>query len=238
MYWEYYLLGIILLPGIIFSIVMQSRVQSTYKKYSQVLGAKGLTGAEVVKRILDVNGISDVEVRSIAGDLSDNYNPKTKVISLSNSVYNGTTIADLGVAAHECGHAVQHAKNYFPAKLRNVLAVAGNITSKLFWPIIIIGLILDFGYAMTAGKVVLFAGVAVFGLSLLFSLCTLPVELDASNRAIESLVQVGALDAMEVKGARQVLNAAAWTYIAAILMSILELLRFVLAFVISSKRDD
>ena len=238
MYWEYYLLGIILLPGIIFSLVMQAKVQSTYKKYRQVLGAKGLTGAEVVRKILSINGINDVDVVAINGELTDNYNPRTNVISLSNDVYNGTTIADLGVAAHECGHAVQHAKGYFPAKLRNVLAVAGNITSKLFWPIIIIGMILDFGYAMAAGKIVLYAGIAVFGLSLLFSLCTLPIEFDASNRAITSLVEVGALDQMEVKGAKQVLNAAAWTYIAAILMSILELLRFVLAFVISAKRDD
>ena len=238
MYWEYYLLGIILLPGIIFSIVMQAKVQSTYKKYQQVLGSKGLTGADVVKKILNMNGINNVRVESISGDLTDHYNPKTNVISLSESVFYGTTIADLGVAAHECGHAVQHAKNYAPAKLRNVLAIAGNIASKLFWPIIIIGLILDIGYAMTAGKIVLIAGIVVFGLSLLFSLCTLPVELDASKRAISSLVAVGALDEMEVKGARQVLNAAAWTYIAAILMSILELLRFVLAFVLSAKRDD
>lgn len=238
MYWEYYLLGIILLPGIILSLCMQAKVQSTYRKYSQVLGSKGLTGAEVAQRILAHNGISDVVIHKIKGELTDYYSPKEKVLALSSQVYSGTTIADLGVAAHECGHAIQHAKNYAPVKIRNVLAVVGNVTSKLFWPIVIIGLILDLAYASFAGKIILIAGVAVFGMSLLFTLCTLPVELDASKRAIVSLVEVGALDEMEVKGSKQVLNAAAWTYIAAVIMSILELLRFVLAFVLATKRDD
>ena len=238
MYWEYYLLGIILLPGIIFSLCMQAKVQSTYRKYSQVLGSKGLTGAEVAKKILAYNGIDDVSINKIQGELTDYYSPKEKVLALSSQVYSGTTIADLGIAAHECGHAIQHAKNYAPIRLRNFLAVAGNITSKLFWPIVIIGFILDIAYASVAGKIVLVAGLVVFGMSLLFTLCTLPVELDASKRAISILVDVGALDEMEVKGAKQVLNAAALTYVAALVMSILELLRFVLAFVIATKRDD
>lgn len=238
MFWEYYLLGIILIPGIIFSLCMQTKINSTYKKYSIVLGSKGLTGAEVAKIILNRNGIYDVDVVKIKGELTDNFNPRTKTVSLSTQVYMGTTIADLGVAAHECGHAIQYAKNYFPSKIRTLLAVAGNVASKLFWPIVILGLILDLGYASTAGKFVLIAGIAVFGISLLFTLSTLPVELDASKRAISTLVEVGALDEMEVKGAKQVLNAAAWTYVAAIVISILELLRFILAFVLTVKRDD
>ena len=231
LYWEYYLMGIILLPGIILAIWAQSKVTLTYKKYNKVLGAKGYTGAEVVEKMLQANGINDVTISQISGELTDNYNPRTKVISLSQNAYSGTTIADLGVAAHECGHAIQHAKNYAPLKFRTFLAVASNISSKLLWPLIIVGLIFGVAYQTTFGTVVLYAGISFFGLSVLFSLITLPVELNASKRAIKSLVDVGALDEMEVKGAKSVLNAAALTYVAALVVSILELLRFVLVFV-------
>lgn len=235
MYFEYYLMGIIILPGIIFAIWAQSRVSGAYSNYSKVIGAKGLTGAQVAEKILHANGIYDVEIRQISGELSDNYNPRTKVISLSHQVYTGTTIADLGVAAHECGHAVQHAKNYAPLKIRSVLAVASNISSHLLWPLVFVGLILGFAVESQAGTIVLWAGVIFFGLSLLFSLITLPVELNASKRALKSLVEVDALDSMEVVGAKSVLNAAALTYVAATVVALLELLRFVLVF---ARRDD
>lgn len=235
LYWEYYLMGIILLPGIIFSIWAQARVSNAYSKYSKVLGSKGITGAEVVKQMLDVNGIQDVTIRQIDGELSDNFNPRTKVISLSKDVYNGSTIAALGVAAHECGHAIQHAKNYVPAKARGALVTVSNISSRLLWPIIIIGLLLDFGLETVYGRVVLWCGVAVFGLSLIFSLVTLPVELDASRRAVNSLVELNVLDGMEVKGAKEVLTAAALTYVATVVVSILELVRFLLIF--TRRRD-
>ncbi len=230
MYWEYYLMGIIVLPAIIFSIWAQAKVSSAYSEYSKVLGAKGLNGAQVAEKILRANNIHDVQVVQIGGELSDNYNPRKKVISLSNDVYNGTTIAALGVAAHECGHAVQHAKKYAPLKIRNIFAVATNISSKLLWPLIFLGLVLGFAVNSPAGKIVLWSGVIVFGLSFLFSLITLPVELNASKRALASLVEVDALDEMEVIGAKAVLRAAALTYVAAMLVSLLELLRFVLIF--------
>ena len=235
LYWEYYLMGIIILPGIILAIWAQSKVSITYSNYSKVLGSKGLTGAEVVQKMLNSKGLSDVQITQIGGELTDNYNPRTKVISLSHKVYSGTTVADLGVAAHECGHAIQHAENYAPAKIRNILAVASNITSRLLWPLVFIGLFVGFGLQSAYGLIILYAGVAVFGLSFLFSLVTLPVELDASKRALSALVQIGALDDMEVIGAKKVLNAAALTYVAALLISLLELLRFILVF---AKRDD
>lgn len=224
-------MGIIVLPGIILAIWAQAKVSSTYSKYSKVLGAKGMTGADVVSRMLAVNGINDVSVTQIGGELTDNYNPRKKVISLSRNVYTGTTIADLGVAAHECGHAIQHAEKYGFFTFRNVIAVATNISSKLLWPIVFLGLILGFAVESPAGKIVLIAGVAIFGLSFLFSLITLPVELNASKRALKSLVSIGALDEMEVKGAKSVLSAAALTYVAAVVVSMLELLRFILIFI-------
>ena len=225
LYWEYYLMGIIILPGIILAIWAQSKVSITYSNYSKVLGSKGLTGAEVVQKMLNSKGLSDVQITQIGGELTDNYNPRTKVISLSHKVYSGTTVADLGVAAHECGHAIQHAEIYAPAKIRNIL----------LWPLVFIGLFVGFGLQSAYGLIILYAGVAVFGLSFLFSLVTLPVELDASKRALSALVQIGALDDMEVIGAKKVLNAAALTYVAALLISLLELLRFILVF---AKRDD
>lgn len=235
LYWEYYLMGIIVLPGIILAIWAQAKVSSTYSKYGKVLGASGLTGAEVVQRMLNAKGISDVSITQINGTLTDNYNPTKKIISLSRDVYTGTTIADLGVAAHECGHAIQHAEKYGLFRFRNVVAVASNISSKLLWPIIVFGLILGFAVESPYGKFVLYAGVILFGLSFIFSLITLPVELNASKRALKALVDIGALDEMEVVGAKQVLKAAALTYVAAVLVSLLELLRFILIF---ARRDD
>ena len=235
LYWEYYLMGLIVLPGIIVAIWAQAKVSSTYSKYGKVLGASGMTGADVVSKMLAVKGVNNVSIAQISGTLTDNYNPRTKVISLSRDVYTGTTIADLGVAAHECGHAIQHAEKYGFFTFRNIVAVATNISSKLLWPIVFLGLILGFAVESPAGKFVLIAGVVIFGLSFLFSLITLPVELNASNRALKLLVEVGALDEMEVVGAKQVLKAAALTYVAAVLVSLLELLRFVLIF---ARHDD
>ena len=230
LYWEYYLMGIIVLPGIIFALYAQAKVSSAYANYSKVLGAKGFTGEQVVRKMLEANGINDVEIARINGELTDNYNPRTKVISLSNKVYSGSTIADLGVAAHECGHAIQHAKNYAPMQFRNFVAVATNISSKLLWPLVAIGLFLGFAVNSPYGKIVMWSGIIIFSLSFLFSLITMPVELNASKRALLALVEIDALDEMEVVGARAVLNAAALTYIASVVVSLLELLRFILIF--------
>ena len=230
LYWEYYLMGIIVLPGIIFAIYAQAKVSSAYSNYSKVLGAKGYTGEQVVRKMLEVNGIEGVEIARINGELTDNYNPRTKVISLSNKVYSGTTIADLGVAAHECGHAIQHAQNYAPMKFRTFVAVLSNVSSRLLWPLVAIGLFLGFAVNSPYGKIVMWSGIIIFGLSFIFSLITLPVEINASKRALSALVQVEALDEMEVVGAKAVLNAAALTYVASVVVSLLELLRFILIF--------
>ena len=239
-YIQYTLLGIILLPGLIFSIITSARVNSTFNKYSQVLSSKGYTGAMVAKKLLESEGIYDVEVIKNGNvGLTDNYNPETKVISLSNKVYDSMSIASLGVAAHETGHAIQHAKGYAPLKVRSVLAKTSTIISTFVWPLIVIGIILDFAYVGGfVGKAFLWAGVGFFSLSLIFSLVTLPVELDASKRALSLLVSCGALDEMEVKGAKKVLSAAAMTYVAAIVVSILQLLRFVIFFLLNSRRSD
>lgn len=239
-YWEFYLLGIILLPGIILATWAQIKVSSTYKKYSEVIGYRGLTGADVAKEILTSEGILDVEVLGVGGsELSDHYNSKTKKINLSQSVYAGTSIAALGVAAHEAGHAIQDAKGYKPLKLRSALAKASTITSSLLWPLVIMGIIFNFAYVGGLwGQIFLWAGCAFFGISVIFSLITLPVEYNASNRALKLLVATGCVDDMEVQGAKQVLNAAALTYVAALIVSILSLLRFVLFFFMNSRNRE
>lgn len=228
-------MGIILLPGIIFAIWTQSRVTNAYSKYSKVLCAKGYTGKDVALKMLQANGLNDVRVGIVDGELTDNYNPRTKKVSLSKNVYYSNTIAALGVAAHECGHAIQHAKNYAPAKVRVALVTVSNISSAILWPIVFLGLILGFAVESPAGKIVLWSGVIIFGLSLLFSLITLPVELDASKRAIKSLVELDVVDSTEVIGAKEVLNAAALTYVASVVVSLLNLLRFILVF---ARRND
>ncbi len=236
-YLEYTLMGIILIPGLIFAMVASARVKTTFNKYDQVLSSKGLTGAQVVQKILDAEGIFDIQVqKGNTSELVDNFNPKTKVITLSNKVYEGTSISAIGVAAHETGHAVQLAKGYKPMKIRTALAYTSNFLSMFVWPLIIIGIVLDFAYVGgVVGKTFLWVGVAFFGVSTLFSLITLPVEFNASNRALKLLVSTGCVDEMEVKGCKKVLSSAAMTYVAALVVSILELLRFVLFFLVRSR---
>ena len=237
-YIEYTILGIVLLPGLIFAIYTSTKVNTTFSKYSTVLASKDLTGAMVAKKIMEAKGIFDVTiVKSENTELVDNFNPETKVVTLSKKVYDGTSIASLGVAAHEIGHVIQHAEGYTPIKIRSVLAKTSTIFSYLVWPLIVVGIVLDFAYiGGVFGKTFLWCGVAFFGLSLVFSLVTLPVELDASKRALDLLVQTDCLDDTEVLGAKKVLKSAAMTYVAAIVVSLLQLLRFLLYFVLSSKR--
>lgn len=237
-YWEYYLLGIILLPGIIMASWAQVKVTSTYNKFSQVLSSKGYTGAEAARAILKSQGITGVEVvRSHKGHLSDHYDPREKVVALSADVYDGTTIAALGVAAHECGHAIQHANKYMPLMVRRLLVGVSNVSSYLLWPLVVVGLILNFAYIGGVwGDILMFSGVAFFGISVIFQLVTLPVEYNASTRALEHLVGTGIVDSMEVQGAKKVLSAAALTYVAALVVALLNLLRFVLFF-LNNRRD-
>lgn len=238
-YLEYTLLGIILLPGLIFAIITSARVNTVFNKYSQVLSSKGLTASQVAKIILEKQGIYDVKVvKNESSELTDNYNPQTNIITLSSKVYDSTSISALGVAAHEVGHAIQQAESYAPIKIRTTIAKASNVISMFVWPLIIIGIVLDFAYiGGIVGKAFLWAGVVFFGMSLIFSLITLPVEFNASNRALKLLVDTGCVDEMEVKGAKKVLSAASMTYVAGVVVSILQLLRFILFFLLNSRRD-
>ena len=219
MYFDYtYILVII---GIVISAAASLNVQSTYRKFSGISNSKGLRAEECAAQILRDAGIYDVKIERIAGNLTDHYSPGEKVLRLSQSVYGSTSVAALGVAAHECGHAIQHQVGYAPLKLRSISVPAANIGSMLSWQINIIGLILGhMGLAQL--------GVILFTFVVLFQLITLPVEFDASSRALKILNANAILTGGELNGARKVLAAAALTYVAALLTSILQLLRLVL----------
>ena len=230
----YYIMGIIMLPGIIFASIAQAKIYSAYHEYSQIQTKKQKTAKEVAREVLDKNNLQDVSIKKISGDLTDNFNPKTNEVSLSEKVYDSTTIAGVGVALHEVGHAIQHAENYAPARMRLTLVPILNVFSQLLWPLVIIGLIISFvaGFDNTVGRVFIGAGIAFFALSAIFSLITLPTELDASKRAKKELLATNNMDEEEIEGAKKVLDAAALTYVAALVVSILTLLRFVLTILI------
>lgn len=235
-YLTYYLMGLILIPGIIYSIIVSSKVQSTFKTFSTVASKKGITAKEASRIILQNAGITDVEIKPTSGNLTDNYNPSNKTLNLSEPVYNSTSISALGVAAHEAGHAIQHAEGYAYLKVRSFLVVLNNIASSLLWPMVIIGIILSALAYTAVGNVFLWIGVGTFALSMIVSLVTLPVEFNASKRALTCLVNNGILDQTEVKASKLVLDAAAKTYVAGLVVSILALLRFVLAILVT--RDE
>lgn len=219
MYWDNtYILVII---GAIISAIASLNVTNTFRKFSRYSNGKGLTAEDCAAVIMQSAGIYDVRIERIRGSLTDHYSPKEKVLRLSESVYGSTSIAALGVAAHECGHAIQHKEGYFPLKLRSVSVPMANIGSKLSWPIILIGLIL--GY-MGLARI----GVFMFTFVVLFQLITLPVEFDASRRALKILKDNNLLIGGELKGASKVLKAAALTYVASLLSSVLQLLRLIL----------
>lgn len=219
--WTY----ILVLIGAVLCMVASARVNSTYRKYARVRSMSGMTGAEAAQRILNQNGIYDVQVEHVRGNLTDHYDPSAKVLRLSDSVYGSSSVAAIGVAAHECGHAVQHQQNYSPLKIRSALVPVANIGSRLGLPIVILGVI--FG---GAGSVLAQIGIWVFSAAVLFQIVTLPVEFNASNRAMQMLSQYGILGQQEVGHVRRVLSAAALTYVAAAASSILQLLRLVLLF--------
>ena len=219
MYWDYtYILVII---GAIISAIASWNVTNTFRKFSRFSNGKGLTAEDCAAVIMHSAGIYDVRIERIRGSLTDHYSPREKVLRLSESVYGSTSVAALGVAAHECGHAIQHKEGYFPLKLRSVSVPVANIGSKLSWPIILIGLIL--GY-MGLARI----GVFLFTFVVLFQLITLPVEFDASRRAMKILEQKKLLIGGELKGASKVLKAATLTYVASLLSSVLQLLRLIL----------
>ena len=213
-----YLLVII---AFLFSMYAQLQISSTYNKYSRVANRRGYTGAQVATLMLQNAGIYDVKVQRIAGQLTDHYDPRTKTLRLSQGVYDSTSVAALGVAAHETGHAIQHDVSYAPLVLRSLFVPIANFGSKLSWPLIVIGLLFN-GHT---GTTLLMLGVLFFSLSVAFTLITLPVEFDASSRAITLLVDQNFLDSDEIGGAKKVLRAAAMTYVAAAFAAIAQLLR-------------
>ena len=236
MYWEYILMGVILIPGIIFAIVAQSKVNSTYNKYSKVLAQSGVTATQAARRVLDAAGLENVAIKTIEGKLTDYYSPKEKVVALSQQGANSASVAALGIALHEVGHAIQHEKNYFPLKFRNFVVGLSNVASKLLWPIVIVGLLLNFVWLEGFwGDLLLWAGVGFFGLAVVLNLATIPVEYNASNRALAILKETKILNEQELPGCKKVLRAAGLTYVAALVMAVLNLFRFLLIFI---RRDD
>ncbi len=215
---------ILVLIGVIISLWASAKVKTTYAKYSRVRSMSGMTGAQAAERILYSAGIYDVRIEHVRGDLTDHYDPRNRVLRLSDTVYGSTSVAAIGVAAHECGHAVQDQKDYAPLRIRNSLVPVANFGTMAAWPIIIAGLI--FG----SSSFLINLGILLFSLGVLFQLVTLPVEFDASRRAIEMLGSQGILYGDEVRQTRKVLSAAAMTYVAAAAAAILSLLRLLILF--------
>lgn len=229
----YFLMGyfnylIFMLPAIVVSMWAQFKVKSTFSKYSEVLSKSNVTGASAAKKVLENGNVEDVNIAQVEGDLTDNFNPKTNSISLSNSVYGSTSVASIGVAAHEAGHALQYANNYFPLKLRSFMVPATQIGSTLSFPIIL------FGFMFSFRPMVLF-GIILFSLVVLFSIVTLPVEFNASARAVASLKESDILTTEELSMVKKVLTAAAMTYVAATFTALWQLLRLILIF--GGRRD-
>lgn len=225
--WTYFLV----LIGAVLSIIASVRVNTTFNKYAKVRSMTGMTGAEAAQRILQYNGIYDVQIRQVSGNLTDHYDPRNKTLNLSDSVYGSASVAAVGVAAHECGHAIQHKEGYGPLKLRSALVPAANIGSRLGIPIILLGIIFSYNYLLIQ------VGIWVFALAVLFQVVTLPVEFNASSRAVQALDQMGILAGQEVGQCRKVLSAAAMTYVAAAAAAILQLLRLILLFGGNRRRD-
>lgn len=220
---------ILVLIGAVLSIIASARVNSTFQKYARERSLSGMTGAQAAETILRSRGIHDVRVEHIRGNLTDHYDPSRKVVRLSDSVYSSSSVAAIGVAAHECGHVMQHHEGYAPLNIRTALVPAANIGSRLGIPIIIVGLILG------SNPLLVNIGIWVFSIAVLFQIVTLPVEFDASRRALVCIEQYGIVTSDERRKSAKVLKAAAYTYVAAAAASILQLLRLVMLF---GKRDD
>lgn len=216
----------------VISMIASAKVSSTYHKYDKVRSATGMTGAQAAERILHSAGIYDVSVEHIRGELTDHYDPRNKVLRLSDATYGSASVAAIGVAAHECGHAIQHQKEYAPLKFRSALVPVANLGSRLGIPIILIGFI------FSAVSFLVPVGILVFSLAVLFQIVTLPVEFNASKRALVLLKKQGILGEQEVQQSRKVLTAAALTYVAAAAASIVQLLRLILIFGGGRRRDN
>lgn len=230
-YWDpTYILVVI---GAVICMIASARVKGTFNKYSQLRSMSGMNGAQVAQRVLQAAGIYDVQVRHVSGSLTDHYDPRTKTVDLSDPVYNATSVAALGVAAHECGHAIQHAKSYAPLSIRSALVPIANFGSMLAWPVILIGLFFN----TRSSGLIIDIGILLFSAAVLFQLVTLPVEFDASRRALVMLRTQGILADDELKYTRRVLKSAALTYVASAAAAILQLLRIILI-TNGRRRDD
>lgn len=220
-FWGFDRTYLLLIIGMVLSLMASAKLKSTFSVYRKVRSASGLTGAEAAQRILRSAGIYDVQVVPIQGSLTDHYDPQKKILGLSQDVYGQTSLAAVGVAAHECGHAIQHANNYALLNLRSAIVPAANIGANISWPLFLAGLIFSIQPLLTMG-------ILLFSLAVLFQLVTLPVEINASSRALRMLQTAGILSPDENRGARKVLTAAALTYVAALASSILQLLRLII----------
>ena len=230
--WTYMVL---VLPCIILSLWASSNVKSTFNRYSKQYSSRRITGAEAANRVLSANGVTGVRIERVSGNLTDHYDPKTNVIRLSDSVYDSTSTAAIGVACHEAGHAVQYAKSYGPIKLRAAVIPVTNFGSRIAMPLILLGLLLS--AFMEASYTLVYLGIACPGLSLVFQLITLPVEFNASRRAMQAIERVNILTDEEQKGARKTLTAAALTYVAATAVALSQLLRLLVIFGGRRRRD-
>lgn len=218
---------LILIPGLIIAAYAQSKVSSTYNRYLRVPNTRGLTGAETARHILDRNGMNHVQIELVGGKLTDHYDPRKRVLRLSNEVYNGRSVAAVGIAAHEVGHAIQHQQAYAPLTIRNAIVPVVNLASQASWVLFFIGFIFSISGLMNLG-------IAFFAGSVVFNLITLPVEFNASSRAVAQLSSNGLVLSDERVGVKKVLDAAALTYVAALLMSFLQLMRLL---VLRGSRD-
>lgn len=225
-YWYYYYdpTYILIIVAAVISLIAQLLVSSRFSKYSKVSSRSGFTGAQAASHILQSQGIYDVSIRRVSGNLTDHYDPRSKTLNLSESVYDNYSVAAIGVAAHECGHAIQHARGYAPLTFRSALVPVANLGSKLSWLFIILGII------FSMNQTLLYIGIIMFSAAVLFQLVTLPVEFNASGRALKLLKETGILRNDEVSKTRKVLAAAALTYVAAAATAILQLLRLILLF--------
>lgn len=224
--WTYFLV----LIGAVISMLASSKVKTTYAKYGKIRSHSGMTATEAARRILDNAGLYHIRIERISGDLTDHYSPKEQVLRLSDTTINSTSIAAIGVAAHECGHAIQHSQKYVPLTVRNSIVPVVNLGSKLSWPMILLGLLFGISGFLDLG-------ILLFSFSLIFQIITLPVEFNASSRALQILEQSNMLYEDELKGAKKVLSAAAMTYVAAVIATLLSLLRLIILFG-GRRRDD
>ena len=219
---------LIVLPCLILSLIASSRVNSTFRQYSKQISSRRISGRDAAMRVLLANGVSNVRIERVSGNLTDHFDPKSNVIRLSDAVYDSASTAAIGVACHEAGHAVQHAHGYFPIKVRSAIIPLTNFGSRLAMPLILLGVL--FGAMGSYSYTLIYIGIACFALSLVFQLVTLPVEFNASRRAMQAIVSAGILTEEEQRGARKTLTAAAMTYVAAVAVAAAQLLRLILLF--------